>query len=70
MKQAVYDMGLIECMYSSSWIECPNDLTGGKNMNVYVKPGSHPWDTRFQVHTFCKEALLLVGIFISECFYW
>ncbi|XP_023347602.1 uncharacterized protein LOC111716389 [Eurytemora carolleeae] len=32
----------------SSWIECPESLTGGSNLNIYVKPGSHPWDARFQ----------------------
>jgi len=32
----------------SRWIECPASLTGGGNLQIYVKPGSHPWDARFQ----------------------
>ena len=32
-----------------SWVECPPSLTGGSNLQIYVKPGSHPWDARFQV---------------------
>jgi len=32
----------------SRWVECPAELTGGENMHIYVKPGSHPWDARFQ----------------------
>ncbi len=31
------------------WIECPDTLTGGKNLHIFVKGGSHPWDARFQV---------------------
>ena len=33
----------------SRWVSCPASLTGGSNLHVYVKPGSHPWDARFQV---------------------
>lgn len=32
----------------SSWVECPSSLTGGRNLQVYVKPGSQQWDARFQ----------------------
>ena len=28
---------------------CPASLTGGGNMLLYYKPGSHPWDMRVQV---------------------
>jgi len=34
----------------SKWIECPSTLTGGKNLHIFVKDGSHAWDTRFQPH--------------------
>jgi len=34
----------------SRWVSCPDSLTGGKNIHVYVKPGSQPWDARFQPH--------------------
>ena len=33
----------------SRWVACPGSLIGGNNMHLYVKPGSHPWDARFQV---------------------
>jgi len=32
----------------SRWIACPASLTGGNNLHLYVKPGSHAWDARFQ----------------------
>ena len=32
----------------SRWVSCPLSLTGGRNIEVYVKPGSHAWDARFQ----------------------
>ena len=32
----------------STWVTCPGDLARG-NIQVYVKPGSDPWDARFQV---------------------
>ena len=32
----------------SRWVSCPLSLTGGRNLHVYVKPGSHAWDARFQ----------------------
>ena len=32
---------------TSRWVTCPNSLTRG-NIHVYVKPGSHAWDARFQ----------------------
>ena len=32
----------------SRWVTCPRSLTGGENLHVYVKPGSHAWDARFQ----------------------
>ena len=32
----------------SRWVTCPNNLSSG-NIHVYVKPGSHAWDARFQV---------------------
>ena len=32
----------------STWVACPASLTGG-NLRLYVKPGSDPWDARFQV---------------------
>ena len=31
------------------WVPCPASLTGGGNMSLYFKPGSHKWDTRVQV---------------------
>ena len=34
----------------SSWVTCPGELASG-NIQVYVKPGSDPWDARFQVST-------------------
>ena len=32
----------------STWVTCPGELARG-NIQVYVKPGSDPWDARFQV---------------------
>ena len=32
----------------STWVTCPGELARG-NIRVYVKPGSDPWDARFQV---------------------
>ena len=32
----------------SRWVSCPGSLTGGRNLQLYVKPGSHAWDARFQ----------------------
>ena len=32
----------------SRWVSCPLSLTGGRNIQIYVKPGSHAWDARFQ----------------------
>ena len=29
------------------WVTCPGNLAGG-SIRVYVKPGSHAWDARFQ----------------------
>ena len=34
----------------STWVTCPGDLARG-NIKVYVKPGSDPWDARFQAST-------------------
>jgi len=31
----------------STWVTCPGELARG-NIQVYVKPGSDPWDARFQ----------------------
>ena len=31
----------------SRWVTCPHDLSN-PNIQVYVKPGSHAWDARFQ----------------------
>jgi len=31
----------------SRWVTCPHDLSN-RNIRVYVKPGSHAWDARFQ----------------------
>jgi len=33
---------------TSRWVECPRSLTDGQNIHIYVKPGSHAWDARFQ----------------------
>jgi len=43
----------------SRWVSCPASLTGGSNLHVYVKPGSHPWDARFQpvAHTLPVRAM-------------
>jgi len=32
---------------TSRWVTCPHSLARG-NIHVYVKPGSHAWDARFQ----------------------
>ena len=34
----------------STWVTCPGELARG-NIQVYVKPGSDPWDARFQAST-------------------
>ena len=43
----------------STWVTCPGELARG-NIQVYVKPGSDPWDARFQVIyiTACNFCLL------------
>ena len=37
-------------IYGLSWrrVSCPASLTGGNNLQVYVKSGSHRWEARFQ----------------------
>jgi len=47
----------------SRWVACPGTLTGGNNLHLYVKPGSQPWDARFQpvAHTLPIRSLQIDG---------
>jgi len=48
---------------TSRWVACPASLTGGHSLQVYVKPGSHPWDARFQpvAHTRPVLGMMIEG---------